>query len=61
MSEQPAQGTDVTAADLDADIEVSPDAPPASSDPDAFTDDGLGMGDGPDLNWQTPGPPPPSH
>ncbi len=49
MSEQPGTGTDVTAADLEADIEVPTDAPPATSDPDAFTDDGLGMGDGPDV------------
>ena len=49
MSEQPAAGTDITAADLDADIEVPAAAPPATSDPDAFIDDGLGMGDGPDV------------
>ncbi|MDP9497596.1 MAG: hypothetical protein M3P46_08035 [Actinomycetota bacterium] len=50
MSSQPGTGTDVTAADLDADIEVPTDAPPATSDPDAFTDDGLGTGDGPDVH-----------
>ena len=49
MTDQPATGHDVTAADLDADIEVPNDPPVASSDPDAFTDDGLGTGDGPDL------------
>lgn len=55
MSEQPQQtgpGTDVTAADLDADIEVPSDVP-ATSDPDAFTDDGLGFGDGPDIEAPT--------
>ena len=45
MTQQPGQGTDITADDL----EVSPDAPPATSDPDAFVDDGLGTGDGPDV------------
>ena len=49
MSDQPGSGTDVTAADLDADIEVPADAPPATSDPDSFVDDGLGTGDGPDV------------
>lgn len=49
MSQQPGPGTDITAADLDADIEVPADARPATSDPDAFTDDGLGLGDGPDV------------
>jgi hypothetical protein len=52
MTQQPdprVQHTDVTAADLDADIEVPPGAVPATSDPDAFTDDGLGLGDGPDV------------
>lgn len=51
MSEQPqtGPGTDVSAADLDADIEVSPGARPATSDPDEFTDDGLGLGDGPAI------------
>lgn len=57
MSEQPqtGPGTDVSAADLDADIEVSPDAKPATSDPDEFTDDGLGMGDGPDIQADADG------
>ena len=53
MSQQPQDtgpGTDITAADLDADVEVPPDATPATSDPGAFTDDGLGMGDGPDVH-----------
>ncbi len=37
MSEQqPATGTDITAADLEVDIEVPTNAPPATSDPDAF-------------------------
>lgn len=49
MSQQPGPGTDISAADLDADIEVPADAPPATSDPDAFVDDGLGTGDGPDV------------
>lgn len=53
MSEQPGSGTDVTAADLEADIEVPVDAVPASSDPEAFTDDGLGTGDGPDVQAPT--------
>ena len=50
MTVQPGTGTDVNAADLEADVEVPSDAPPATSDPDAFTDDGLGTGDGPDVN-----------
>ena len=45
-----ARSTDITAADLDADIEVPADDVPATSDPDAMVDDGLGMGDGPDLH-----------
>lgn len=49
MNAQLRPGTDICAADLQADSEVPPDAPVASSDPDAFIDDGLGMGDGPDL------------
>lgn len=49
MNAQPGPGTDISADDLQADIEVPADATVASSDPDAFTDDGLGMGDGPDL------------
>lgn len=52
MTEQPQQigpGTDVSAADLDADIESPTGEVPATSDPDAFIDDGLGMGDGPDV------------
>lgn len=56
MTEQPdppVQPTDVTAADLDADIEVPPDELPATSDPDSFVDDGLGMGDGPDIHAPT--------
>ena len=49
MSDQPqtAPGTDVSAADLEADLEGAPGARPATSDPDEFTDDGLGLGDGP--------------
>ncbi len=53
MSQQPQQpgtDTDINAADLDADVEVAPGDAPATSDPDAFTDDGLGMGDGPDVH-----------
>lgn len=53
MNQQPRQpdaDTDITAADLDADIEVAPGDVPATSDPDAFVDDGLGTGDGPDVN-----------
>ena len=50
MTVQPGTGTDVNAADLEADVEVPSDAPPATSDPDGFTDDGLGTGDGPDVN-----------
>lgn len=53
MSQQPGPGTDISAADLEGDIEEPTDAPPATSDPDAFIDDGLGMGDGPDV--QAPG------
>ena len=55
MTNQPHSGPDnapdidISAADLDADIETSPSDVPASSDPDAFIDDGLGTGDGPDL------------
>ena len=52
MTSQPgptAQNTDIGPADLDADIEVPPDAVPATSDPDSFVDDGLGLGDGPDI------------
>lgn len=52
MNQQPQQtesSTDISAADLDADMEVPPADLPATSDPDAFTDDGLGMGDGPDV------------
>ncbi len=49
MSEQPGTGTDITAADLEADIEAPTNDPPATSDPDSFVDDGLGMGDGPDI------------
>jgi len=50
VSEQPParSGTGVTAADLDADIEL-PVGVPATSGPDPLADDGLGMGDGPDL------------
>lgn len=56
MTEQPdlpVQHTDVTAADLDADIEVPPDAPPASSDPNVNVDDGLEMGDEPNIHTPT--------
>jgi len=51
VSEQPParSGTDVTPADLDADIELPVGDVPATSDPDALVDDGLGMGDDPDL------------
>ena len=52
MTSQPdptGQNTDIGPADLDADIEVPPDAVPATSDPDSFVDDGLGLGDGPDI------------
>ena len=52
MTQQPdptVPSTDIGPADLDADIEVSPDAVPATSDPDSFVDDGLGLGDGPDI------------
>ena len=50
MSEQPqtGPGQEISAADLPAD-EAPPAARPATSDPDEFTDDGLGMGDGPTL------------
>lgn len=48
-----AQDTDITAADLDADIETSPTGPTASADPGSYTDDGLGMGDGPDIHTPT--------
>lgn len=49
MSEQPqtGSGTEISAADLEPD--GSSGARPASSDPDAFTDDGLGTGDGPTI------------
>lgn len=56
MSEQPQQtgpGTDVSAADLDADIELPAGDGLATSDPDAFVDDGLGTGDGPDVGAPT--------
>ena len=52
MTQQPGPtvpNTDIGPADLDADIEVPPDAVPATSDPDSFVDDGLGLGDGPDI------------
>lgn len=52
MSEQPQQtgpSTDISAADLDVDPAKAPEDVPATSDPDAFTDDGLGLGDGPDV------------
>jgi len=54
VSEQPParSGTDVTAADLDADIELPVGDVPATGDPDALADDGLGMGDDPDLQAQ---------
>lgn len=57
MSEhaQTGPGTDVGAPDLDADGELSPDAKPATSDPDEFTDDGLGMGDGLDVRAEADG------
>ena len=48
MTQQPdptVLSTDIGPADL----EVSPDAVPATSDPDSFVDDGLGLGDGPDI------------
>ncbi len=53
MSEQPQQtgpGTSVSADDLEADIEVPAGEVPATSDPEAFTEDGLGLGDGPDVH-----------
>jgi hypothetical protein len=43
----------VTAADLDADIEVPLDAPPATSDPNFNVDDGLEMGDEPNIHAPT--------
>ena len=49
QTDPPAKDTDIGPADLDADIEVPPDAVPATSDPDSFVDDGLGLGDGPDI------------
>ncbi len=49
LSDQPGTGADITAADLEADIEVPTNARPATTDPDSFVDDGLGMGDGPDV------------
>ena len=57
MSEQPQTGpsTDVGAADLDADIEAPAVGKPATSDPDEFIDDGLGMGDGPDVHADADG------
>ncbi len=41
--------TDVTAADLDADIELLVSDTPATSDPYALADGRLGIGDDPDL------------
>ncbi len=52
MSEQTQStgpGTDIDAADLDVDVDRPAAEGPATSDPDAFVDDGLGMGDGPDV------------
>ena len=56
MTQQPdptTQNTDIGPADLDADIEIPPDAVPATSDPDSYVDDGLGLGDGPDIQAAT--------
>ncbi len=56
MTEQPdspVQHTDVTAADLDADIEVPPSAAPATRDPNVNVDDGLEMGDEPNIRAPT--------
>lgn len=53
MSEQPQQtgpGTDVRADDVDPDSTAPAGNRPATSDPDEFIDDGLGLGDGPDVS-----------
>lgn len=49
MTEHPGlgEGTDISAADLD--VEQPTDDTPPTSDPDAMTDDGLGTGDGADV------------
>ena len=50
MTEHPGlgEGTDISAADLDLDAKPD-DTPPPTSDPDAMNDDGLGTGDGADV------------